>query len=218
VVFEDYADMKARIDAGEIGRPLLVHSVHRNASVHAWFDSEMIVKDTVVHDVDLVRWLLGDEIVRATAFSPRPTSRAADGVQDPQFIVLESEAGAVIDVEAYVNAQYGYDIRCEVVGESGTLALAAPATVVLHREGRGGIELPPRFQERFAAAYTAELEAWVASIATGTPAGASAWDGYAAAAVCEAAFDALSSGQPAEVRLAARPALYAAADELVGRG
>ena len=53
-------------------------------------------------------------------------------------------------------------------------------------------------------------------MAEGPPAGASAWDGYAAAAVCEAAFEALTTGRPTEVRLEAQPALYADAGQLVG--
>ena len=71
--------------------------------------------------------------------------------------------------------------------------------------------MPMGFQERFAAAYAGELQSWIASVAQGSaPAGASAWDGYAAAAVCEAAWDALRTGQQTEVKLAAKPELYAA--------
>ena len=73
------------------------------------------------------------------------------------------------------------------------------------------------FQERFASAYVHELRSWVASIAEGSPAGASAWDGYAASAVCEAAFESLVSGRPVGIRLAARPDLYAAR-QLVAHG
>jgi myo-inositol 2-dehydrogenase/D-chiro-inositol 1-dehydrogenase len=114
-------------------------------------------------------------------------------------IVFETEAGALITVEAFVNAHYGYDIGCEIVGESGVLSLPRPQPV------------PMGFQERFAAAYAGELQSWIASVVQGTaPAGASAWDGYAAAAVCEAAWDSLRTRQPTEVKLAAKPELYVA--------
>ena len=86
----------------------------------------MILKDTVVHDVDIVRWLLGHEFVRATVFNPRPSSNASDGLRDPLVIVFETEAGGLVTVEAFVNARYGYDIVCEVVGESGVLSLPRP--------------------------------------------------------------------------------------------
>jgi myo-inositol 2-dehydrogenase/D-chiro-inositol 1-dehydrogenase len=211
-----YADLKARMDGGEIGTPVLVHCAHRNPTVPPSFDSEMILRDSVVHEIDTVRWLLGQELVRATVFRSRPTSQAAEGTRDPLFVVFEAEDGALVDVEAFVNARYGYDIRCEVVGESGTLALAPPATVELRREGSIATDVPARFQERFASAYVSELQSWVASIADGAASGASAWDGYAASAVCEAAVESLSTGRPAEVRLEARPTLYAGAGEVVG--
>lgn len=211
-----YVDMKRRIDGGAIGAPVLVHSTHRNPSTPASFDSEMIIKDTVIHDVDTVRWLLGQELVKATVFTPRPSSEAPEGVRDPQLVVFETDEGALVTVEAFVNAQYAYDIRCEVVGESGTLSLAAPATIEVRREGHAEIDIPSRFQDRFASAYVRELQSWVASISDGTPAGASAWDGYAATAVCEAAYQSLTSSQPTAVRLEARPDLYDDANHLVG--
>jgi hypothetical protein len=53
-----------------------------------------------------------------------------------------------------------------------------------------------------------ELQSWVASIAAGAACGASAWDGYAASAVCDAALESLTTREPTEIRLAARPPLY----------
>jgi myo-inositol 2-dehydrogenase / D-chiro-inositol 1-dehydrogenase len=194
-----YVELKAHVDAGAVGRPVLLHCAHRNPSVPPGFGTHMILTDSLVHDVDTLRWLLGEEVARVTVFAPRPSSRAPAGVQDPLVAVLETDAGTHVDVEAFVNAQYAYDIRCEVVGETGTAALATPDSV----------ELPMGFQQRFAAAYAGELEGWVAAIAGGTSAGASAWDGYAASVTCEAAVQALDSGRPTEVVLEDRPALYA---------
>jgi myo-inositol 2-dehydrogenase/D-chiro-inositol 1-dehydrogenase len=204
-----YQELKARLDQGEIGTPLLAYSAHRNPSAPPGFTSEMILKDTVVHDVDIVRWLLGHEFVRATVFNPRPSSNASDGLRDPLVIVFETEAGGLVTVEAFVNARYGYDIACEIVGESGVLSLPRPQPI------------PMGFQERFAAAYAGELQSWVASVEQGTaPAGASAWDGYVAAAVCEAAWHSLTGGQPTEVKPRAKPELYetGAADSRAGEG
>ena len=210
-----YAEMKRRLDAGDVGPAVLLHCRHRNPTVPPRFDSEMIITDTVVHEIDTARWLLDDEIVRATVLAPRPSSRAADGVVDPQFVVLQTASGALVDVEAFVNAQYGYDIRCEAVGESGTIELAPPRDVLVRSGGRESSGLPGRFQERFAEAYVRELQGWVTAIAENRAAGASAWDGYAAAAVSEACVEALRSGQPVGVALAARPEIYAGAGALV---
>jgi myo-inositol 2-dehydrogenase / D-chiro-inositol 1-dehydrogenase len=199
-----YADMKRCLDDGVVGAPVLVHCAHRNPTVPRSVHSEMIITDTVVHEIDTVRWLLGDEIERVTVYTPRSSSRAAAGVRDPQFVVLETASGVLADVEAFVNAQYGYDIRCEVVGESGTIALSPPVTVQLRRGAQQTKDIPQRFQERFAAAYVNELRSWVAGIAAGRSSGPNAWDGYAAAAVSQACIESLRSGEAVEVRLSSR--------------
>ena len=202
-----YEDLKARVDGGHIGAPLLVHCAHRNPTVPLSFDSEMILRDSVVHDVDTARWLLGQELTRVTVMTPRPSGKAPEGVQDPQFVIFETDGGGLVDVEAFVNAQYGYDIRCEVVGETGTAALAPPASVEMREEGRIGGGVAMGFQERFATAYARELQAWVRSIGGGGV-GASTWDGYAAVAVCEAAVESLTTESAVRVALEARPGLY----------
>jgi myo-inositol 2-dehydrogenase / D-chiro-inositol 1-dehydrogenase len=207
-----YADMKRRLDAGVVGSPILLHCKHRNPALPASFSSSMVITDTVVHEIDTARWLLDEEIVKATVLVPRSTSQAAGDLRDPQFVLLETEGGALVDVEAFVNAQYGYDIGCELVGEAGTLSLAPPATVLVRREGQDAVDVPRRFQERFADAYLHELQSWVAGIAENRPSGPSAWDGYAAAAVSEACVESLTTGEPAQVRLVARPDLYSPAE------
>ena len=64
------------------------------------------------------------------------------------------------------------------------------------------LAIPPNFQSRFGTAYLNELQAWIASIVLGEePDGPSAWDGYAAAAVCEAGVASLESGRPVDVKL-----------------
>jgi myo-inositol 2-dehydrogenase/D-chiro-inositol 1-dehydrogenase len=162
----------------------------------------MIITDTAVHEIDVTRWLLGEEIVRATTLTPRSTSKARDGLRDPQLLLFETESGRIVDVEAFVSAGYAYDIRCEVVGEDGTLELLPPATVALRTDNTEALGIPPGFRERFGTAYLNELQAWIHSIGRGVePNGPSAFDGYAAAAVCEAAVASLESGRPVDVAL-----------------
>jgi myo-inositol 2-dehydrogenase / D-chiro-inositol 1-dehydrogenase len=103
--------MKETLDGGQIGRALLLHCRHRNASTPPDFTSDMMITDSVVHDIDVTRWLLGQEIVAATVFKPRPSSKAPEGLQDPQLVVLETAEGVLVDVESFVNCQFGYDIR-----------------------------------------------------------------------------------------------------------
>jgi myo-inositol 2-dehydrogenase/D-chiro-inositol 1-dehydrogenase len=189
-----YTALKRQLDDGRLGDPLLVHCAHRNASVPPHYTSEMLITSSLTHEIDVIRWLTGDEIAAVTVLAPRSSSRAG-GIRDPQFAILETAGGLLVDVEVFVNAGYGYDIRCELVGEVGTASL--PEAVA------------PSFVERFADAYRLELQDWVDSVSNGDPTGPSAWDGYAASAVADACLASLARGTPVEVSLAERHPLYA---------
>jgi myo-inositol 2-dehydrogenase / D-chiro-inositol 1-dehydrogenase len=183
-----YAELRRRL--GEVGAPRLVHMVHRNASSPPAFTPEAVLMDSLVHEADITRWLLDEEIARVTVFA------VGDGLHDPQAVVFETASGRVVDVEVFVNAGYGYEIRCEVVGSRGTLELAPPGLVVARREGARSAAVPDLFERRFGEAYRRELQAWV----DGLP-GPGAYDGYAATAVCEAAVASRHGGGTVEVAL-----------------
>jgi myo-inositol 2-dehydrogenase/D-chiro-inositol 1-dehydrogenase len=204
-----YREMKRAIDAGEIGAPLMFHSAHRNPSVPPHYVNEMIINDTCVHDVDVARWLLDDEIVAARVLVPRRSSFAGEHLTDPIMFVFETARGALVDVEASVNIQYGYDIRGEVVGERGTVALADSSRSVLRSDGRVGGRVPDDWRERFLAAYDTEFQEWIDAVAAGHSTGPSSWDGCAATVVCDAGVRAMTSGgERVELSLRERPALY----------
>jgi myo-inositol 2-dehydrogenase/D-chiro-inositol 1-dehydrogenase len=203
-----YVEVKRLLEEGEIGAPLLLHQAHRNPDAPSSFDQRMAITDSVVHEIDTTRWLLGHEIVAATVLAARATRHAPAGVLDPLFVLLETDGGVLVDVESFVRARYGYDIRCEVVGEDGTLALAPASALTLRREGRDALTVPGGFQGRFADAYRLELQSWIDGIAGGFPSGATAWDGYAACAVTDAILRSLATGARADVALGTRPGLY----------
>lgn len=204
-----YTAMKEVLDSGDIGRPLLVHSRHRNPSVPEHYTREMAITDTAVHDFDTVRWLLGEELTTATVLTPRRSRNGGD-LQDPLLMLFETESGVLVDVETSVNIRYGYDIRGEVVGEDGTVELADTAPVLVRRDGSVSGRVPEDWRERFIRAYDVELQEWVDAVASGRGAtGPSAWDGYAAAVVSDAAVDALHSGTKVQIVLRDKPELYA---------
>lgn len=206
---DGFRALKAATDAARVGRPLLLHCRHRNAAVPPGFTSDMMITDSVVHDIDVTRWLLGQEIVAATVFKARPSSLAPDGLQDPQMVMLETSDGILVDVESFVTCQFGYDIRYELVGESGTLALGEHAGVQVRAEGGHHGPIPADYRERFGDAYQNELEEWVSGVLRGEVTGPSAWDGYATTAVAEAAVESLTKGGRVAVELVERPVLYA---------
>lgn len=205
---DGYVAMKDAIVRGDIGAPLMFHSAHRNPTVPSHYVSDMIINDTCVHDFDVARWLLGNEITSIQVVKPRRNSRAAEHLTDPLFMVLETSSGAVVDVEASINIAFGYDIRGEVVGETGTVELAETNQVVVKRDGQYGGRVPTDWRERFLRAYDLELQDWVNAMSTGGSTGPSSWDGYAATVVCDAGLEALRSGTRVTVSLREKPDLY----------
>lgn len=205
---EGFQALKRTLDSGQLGRALLLHCRHRNPAAPPGFTSDMMITDSVVHDIDVTRWLLADEVVAASVFAPRSSSLAPAGLRDPQLVLLETATGVLVDVESFVGCQYGYDIRYELVGETGTASLGEQPGVQVRRQGAYHGPIPPSFRERFGAAYEAELRAWVRGALQGEISGPSAWDGYATTAVAEACVRAQAGGGRVAVELAARPALY----------
>jgi myo-inositol 2-dehydrogenase / D-chiro-inositol 1-dehydrogenase len=203
-----YREMKRIIDEGGIGAPLMAHCVHRNPTVPESYRSDMAAKDTAVHEIDTLRWLLDDEFTSVQVVSPRPTARRFEHLRDPQLMLFTTASGRRVDVEVFVNCQYGYDIQCEVVGEEGAVRLPDPARPVVRKGGTSGFAVVQDFPSRFAAAFDVELQEWVDSVGSGTPAGPSSWDGYAATAVTDAAVRSLRSETVVEPDLIDRPAFY----------
>jgi myo-inositol 2-dehydrogenase/D-chiro-inositol 1-dehydrogenase len=203
-----YRVLKREVRSGALGAPLMVHCAHRNSDVPPHYSGGMSISDTAIHEIDAMRWLLDEEIVAARVFKPRKTSRAKAGLQDPMIVLLEMESGAIVDVEVFVTVPYGYDIRCEVVCELGTLAIGDGSPVVLRKDGLRSDQVPVDFRERFRGAYDAELQEWLNCVATGPPTGPSAWDGYAATAVADACLAALETGDRVSVHMRDRPPFY----------
>jgi len=202
-----YRALREVVHSGDIGLPLLMHCTHRNPSVPGYYQKESAITDTAVHEIDLVRWLFDEEIAATRVLRPR-RSRNGGELQDPLVLLLEMDSGLLVDVEISVNIRYGYDIRGEVVGENGTAALGEASPVRVRRAGLAADRVPADWRERFVRAYDVELQEWVDAVAGGGAFGPSSWDGYAAAAVSDAALAALRTGERVPVTLAAKPELY----------
>jgi myo-inositol 2-dehydrogenase/D-chiro-inositol 1-dehydrogenase len=167
----------------------------------------MAIHDTLIHEIDVFRWLLDDEVAGVEVRVPRRSSRGTD-LRDPVFVLLHMTSGALVDVEISVNIAYGYDIRGEVSCEAGIAALPnRPATVISDQHGiRQAI--PEDWRERFIDAYDQEFREWILAATEGTATGPSTWDGYAATLVADAALRAAASGRLEPVTMIAKPDLY----------
>lgn len=203
-----YRALKQTIDSGAVGAPLIYYSVHRNPSVPAHYTRDMAIVDTAVHDFDIARWLLDEEFAAIRVHAAKPNSHGGD-LQDPLLMLLETRSGVLVTVETSVNIRYGYDIRGEVIGESGTAALAETGQVVLRTNNSVGVRVPQDWRERFVDAYDVELQEWVNQVVAGDAlTGPSSWDGYAAQVVCDAGVQALYGGDRVAIHLGDKPSLY----------
>lgn len=205
----EYLRLKSLLDAGGLGRPLMLHCVHRNVSSPPGFTSAMLVDSSVSHEIDAARWLLGQEPTAVTVLRPGSTGRAPEGLVDPQFVVLETDGGVLVDVEIFVNTGFGYQVRCEAVCEGGSARIGEEHGMTVTAPGRESREVPQDYLVRFADAYDRELRDWVDACRAGRVGGPSAWDGYASSAAAEAGVRSARTGARVPVRLASRPALYA---------
>ena len=203
-----YAAVKATLRSGDVGAPLMLHCVHRNASSPADTPSADLVTGSAVHEIDAAHWLLGEEISDVTVHRPRSSSRVVGGTSDPIFLVFRTAGGVLVDVEVFVNAAYGYDVRCELVSETGTVTLDEPEHALHRGTGMRSTRVATDWRDRFAEAYRRELQDWVAGVSEGEQRGANAWDGYAATAVAAAGVEALETDTPVKVALEPRPPLY----------
>jgi myo-inositol 2-dehydrogenase/D-chiro-inositol 1-dehydrogenase len=196
-----YVALKSAILARTIGRPVLLHSVGRGVSSGPGSTSESSVTNSAVHDLDIVPWLLDSPVVEASWHAPRQAAQV--GFADPQLILLRTADGALSIVDIFLNARYGYDIRCEVVGESGSVSLAEPVRIVTDAALTRSAGYAADWRPRFADAYRLELQAWVDTL-TGRPAVPmpSLQDGLVASAVADAVIRSMhSAGATATVRV-----------------
>ena len=202
----EYTQLKALIDGGELGAPLVMHCAHRNPAVPHGFGSAMVVRDSLVHEVDVTRFLFGEEITSIQIVRPTANPGAPEGLQDPQIAILRTESGRHVDVELFVTTGVAYEVRTEVVGEKGSAIIGLDMGLVRKAApGRWGGVITPSFKERFGQAYDTEIQRWVDAVRAGTNVdGPVAWDGYAAAAVCAAGVQSLETGQPVEVKMVTR--------------
>ncbi|MFC7624840.1 Gfo/Idh/MocA family protein [Microlunatus sp. GCM10028923] len=205
----EYAQLRTMIESGRVGVPLLLHCVHRNPAARPEFDSSMMITDSVVHEVDVVRFLFGEEIATVQVIKPTPTPGTPDGQSDPMLVLLTTEGGKVATVEIFARSGAGYQVRTELVGSAGSALVGLDRGLIATERSAAGVArseaIAPTFIERFATAYTTELQRFVDAARTGGIDGPGAWDGYAAAAVCEAGVAAVRTSEPVPVSLQPRP-------------
>lgn len=209
----EYTRLKALLDSGDLGRALVLHCAHRNPAVPPSFDSAMVVRDSLVHEVDVTRFLFDEEITSIQIIKPAANPGAPEGLVDPQIAIMRTASGKHVDVELFVTTGVAYEVRTEVVAEKGSAMIGLDVGLIRsYGNGVRGGQITPGFRERFGQAYDTEFQRWVHAVRAGAATGdhtdgPTAWDGYAAAAVCAAGVESLDSGRPVEVTMVERASI-----------
>lgn len=161
-----FVALKAKIDAGAVGRIESLHLInHDPAAPPPGFipTSGGLFKDFTIHDLDLARWLLREEIVEVYA--------AASCLVDPEIgrlgdvdtarTILKTASGRLCVISNTRRSGYGYDQRIEAFGSSGMVTAGNVALDTVHSQTEaGGASAPihPGFLQRYGEAYRAEVD------------------------------------------------------------
>lgn len=206
-----YAAARARIEAGEIGQVVVFKSIGRDQETSPAGACQVeangtLFHDSTAHDFDLARWLTGDEVSEVHAYGstvaiPELKQLAAF---DAGVVNLQFASGAIGNIESFMDAKYGYDIRTEIVGTRGTLfvgSLRKTALTVMTRAGSSH-DVMAHWLTRFAEAYLLEMGDFIDTIHhSGTPR-VTGQDGRASLAVAVAAVKSFRERRPVRVDLA----------------
>jgi myo-inositol 2-dehydrogenase/D-chiro-inositol 1-dehydrogenase len=171
----------------------------------------MLIFDSVVHEIDIVRYLTDSPIKSVEVKHFKRNSNAPEGVNEPILVLLETENGVLANVEMNVNVRFGYQVKTEAVFENGIADIGRIGGMELSFESAISKAEHVTFKTRFAAAYDSQIQRWVNAVALGTIDGPSAWDGYLAAAAVEAGLEALKTGKKVDAKYAPIPKLYSLA-------
>lgn len=204
----NFAEAHRRILAGAIGQVELVSILSRDPSppLPSYVArSGGLFRDMMIHDLDMARFLLGEEPVEVHAVGSSLVDPGIGeaGDVDTAAVLLKTASGKIAQITNSRRATYGYDQRFEVHGSKGMVrAHNVPLTTVELATGAGFLADPvlPFFLERYAAAYRAELDHFLHSLIAGTEPSPSGNDGLKAQLLADAATRSHQTGKP--VRLA----------------
>lgn len=203
-----YIEMKTALTDGKLGRALMMHNFHRNVEIpNAEFTGAMAITNSAPHEFDVARHVLGCEYASVSAWQPK----RSDDLVAPVMMVVETDADQLVTIEINNNAGYGYDVRAELVGEAGSIAINNVAYTRTDFELVSGTVYAPDWRDRYAEAYRRQDRAFLNFVTSGVfpETAADSWDGYAAAKVAETSVLALGAEGKCAVEMIAKPEFYA---------
>ncbi len=203
----NFREVRARIDAGAIGKVEMVSIVSRDPApppIAYIGRSGGLFRDMTIHDFDMARFLLGEDPtgVFAAASNLVDPAIGAAGDVDSAAIVLTTKSGAIAQISNSRRATYGYDQRVEVHGSLGLVAAENLRETTVETAGVDGYRRDPLmhfFMTRYTQAYAGEIAAFIEAVEAGKPTSPSGEDGLKALVIAEAALTSLKEGRRVDV-------------------
>lgn len=200
--------VRKEIDKGSIGKVEMVTITSRDPGAPPADYIKVsggIFRDMTIHDFDMARFLLGEEIDTVMAFASVLVDPKIGelGDYDSASLILTTRSGRQAMISNSRRASYGYDQRIEVHGSLGAVSAENQRPVSIEIATKDGYTRPPLhdfFMTRYTAAYAAEISAFIDSLEKGTPLSPSAEDGLIALALADAALKSVE--QKAAVKVA----------------
>ena len=199
--------VKAAIDAGEIGTVEMVTIVSRDPGappIDYVKRSGGIFRDMTIHDFDMARFLLGEEITTVSAQASVLVDKAIGeaGDYDSVSVMLSTASGKHATISNSRRATYGYDQRIEAHGSKGSVAAENQRAVSIEVANAKGYTRPPLydfFMTRYTQAYANEIAAFIDAIGGKAKASPSGQDGLIALALADAAVKSAKEGRAVKV-------------------
>jgi myo-inositol 2-dehydrogenase/D-chiro-inositol 1-dehydrogenase len=187
--------VRAAIDSGDIGTVEMVTIVSRDPGpppLDYIKRSGGIFRDMTIHDFDMARFLLGEEIATVSAQASVLVDSAIGkaGDYDSVSVMLATASGRHATISNSRRASYGYDQRIEVHGSKGAVAAENQRAVSIEVATAAGYTRPPLldfFMTRYTQAYANEIAAFIAAVDGKRPASPTGQDGLVALALADAA-------------------------------
>ncbi|WP_171175461.1 inositol 2-dehydrogenase [Ruegeria sp. HKCCD8929] len=163
-----------------------------------------IFRDMTIHDFDMARFLLGEEVknVYATASALVDPSIRELSDFDTATVVLKTESGKQVVIQNSRRATYGYDQRIEVHGSKGMIHAENQRPVSIEVATEAGYTRPPLhdfFMTRYLAAYDVELTGFINALTQKVPMPVTGEDGLKALKLAEAAVESVATGKTVSV-------------------
>ena len=198
---------RAAIDAGEIGDVEMVTIISRDPApppAEYAMRSGGIFRDMTIHDFDMARFLLGEEITTVTAQGSSLVDKKIGeaGDYDSVSVMLSTASGKHATISNSRRATYGYDQRIEAHGSKGSVAAENQRAVSIEVANAKGYTRPPLydfFMTRYTQAYANEIAAFIDAIGGKAKASPSGQDGLIALALADAAVKSVKDGRAVKV-------------------